>query len=210
LTTAPKQPSASGTSRPRRAQDMTFGFLIFPGAEELDVVGPWEMIGVWSRRFGGPANRVVVSEKGGVGCCAGALRVVADYNYGDCPTLHCLLVPGGTGTRREVSNMNLLHFIRRRALTCDLIASVCTGSFILHAAGQLSGRRATTHAESLERLSRLSGVTAVRSRVVRDGKVWTSAGVSAGIDLALELIAHLSGSDIAREVLRVTEYEGPQ
>jgi transcriptional regulator GlxA family with amidase domain len=185
---------------------MNFGFLCFPDVEELDLVGPWEVIGMWGRRFGGPERRLIVSQAGGPVRCAKGLRIEADHDFTTCPPLDYLLIPGGQGTRREVDNAELIAFVAEKAAGCRQVLSVCTGSFILQAAGLLTGKRATTHWLSLDRLRDLPGVNAVAERFTRDGNVWTAAGVSAGIDLALALIADQADEETAGQVQLAIEY----
>jgi len=185
---------------------MNFGFLLFPDLEELDLVGPWEIIGVWSKYAGGPEHRLMVSQNGGEIVCAKGMKLVADHSFADCPPLDYLLIPGGQGTRAEVNNQELLEFVRRQATHCREVLSVCTGSFILQAAGLLDGKQATTHWASLDRLRALHGVTVDEKRFVRDGHVWTAAGVSAGIDLALALVADQAGEEVAGKVQLYAEY----
>jgi transcriptional regulator GlxA family with amidase domain len=185
---------------------MNFGFLLFPDAEELDLVGPWEIINVWRKIAGGPEQCLTISETGGEVRFAKGMRIVADCSFDDCPQLDYLLIPGGQGTRREVSNTKLLEFVRKQAASCKEVLSVCTGSFILQAAGLLEGKRATTHWGSLERLRALPDVTVTEKRFTRDGHVWTAAGVSAGIDLALALVAEEAGEEVAGEVQLYAEY----
>lgn len=185
---------------------MNFGFLLFPDAEELDFVGPWEVIGMWGKVFGGPEECLIVSQDGRTVRCAKGLRVEADHGFETCPPLDYLLIPGGQGTRREVDNADLISFVRKQAAGCRQVLSVCTGSFVLQAAGLLDGKRATTHFLSWDRLRQLPGVTAVEDRFTRDGNVWTAAGVSAGIDLALALIADQAGEETAGRVQLAVEY----
>ncbi|MBA2408636.1 MAG: DJ-1/PfpI family protein [Gammaproteobacteria bacterium] len=185
---------------------MNFGFLLFPRLEELDLVGPWEMITTWGQQHGGPRAVFTVSETGGQITCAKGLRIASDYSFDNCPRLDYLLVPGGQGTRTEVSNPRLVYFVAASARSCKAIVSVCTGAFILQAAGLLAHKRATTHFASLERLNALPDVTVVEERVVRDGNVWCAAGISAGIDAALALIADQAGEDAAGKVQLAAEY----
>jgi transcriptional regulator GlxA family with amidase domain len=126
--------------------------------------------------------------------------------FSDCPPLDFLLVPGGQGTREQVNNEALIRFVAEQAKGCQAVLSVCTGSFILHRAGLLAGRRATTHWSSLSRLAELGGVEVVQERIVRDGNIWTAAGVSAGIDLALAFIESVAGETIAGKVQFGAEY----
>jgi transcriptional regulator GlxA family with amidase domain len=185
---------------------MNFGFLLFPEAEELDLVGPWEIINLWRKYAGGPEHCFTVSQTGGEIRFAKGMRIMADYSFVDCPQLDYLLIPGGQGTRSEVNNTDLLEFVRKRAASCKEIVSVCTGSFLLQAAGLLNQRKATTHWSSLERLRALPEVRVTEKRFVRDGNVWTAAGVSAGIDLALALVADQAGEEVAGQVQLYAEY----
>jgi len=185
---------------------MIFGFLLFQDVEELDFIGPWEIIGMWSKSFGGPEQCLLISQTGEIITCAKGLKVIPHTSFENCPPLDYLLIPGGQGTRKEVDNKDLIAFVNKQGVSCRQILSVCTGSFILHAAGFLKGKKATTHWRSLERLRQLSDVTVVEQRFVQDGNIWTAAGVSAGIDLALALIADQAGEDIAGKVQLAVEY----
>lgn len=185
---------------------MNFGFLVFPDVEELDFIGPWEIIGMWSKHYQGPECNLIVSQSGGVVLCAKGLKVVADYSFETCPPLDYLLVPGGQGTRREVDNPALLAFVQEQAQTCRQVLSVCTGAFILQAAGLLAGVKATTHWRSLDRLRAFPEVEVHEKRFLQEGKVWTAAGVSAGIDLALALVAHKAGEETAGNIQLAAEY----
>ena len=184
---------------------MKFGILIFPRVEELDFVGPYEMVAMWHQVAGGP-DCVVIAETRAAVLGAKGLSVIPHHAFCDCPPLDYLLVPGGQGTRTEVNNEKLLSFIASQAPNCRAVLSVCTGSFVLHAAGLLTGKRATTHWRSLDRLRALGDVSVVEDRFVRDGAVWTSAGVSAGMDLLLAFIAETSGEEAAATVQAACEY----
>ncbi|MES3003825.1 MAG: DJ-1/PfpI family protein [Pseudomonadota bacterium] len=183
-----------------------FGILLFPSVEELDFVGPWEMLTMWKQVADGPGTCVLVSETGSPVECAKGMSVNPHHSFETCPQLDALLVPGGQGTRTEVGNRVLVDFVARQSAACLSVLSVCTGAFILHAAGILQGKRATTHWGSLERLRALGDVQVIQERFVQDGKVWSSAGVSAGIDLMLAYIAHAAGDDAAGKVQFSAEY----
>jgi transcriptional regulator GlxA family with amidase domain len=185
---------------------MNFGILVFPDVEELDFIGPWEMLGMWSKFADGPEQRFIVAQSLGPVTCAKGLSVNPHVSFPQCPPLDFLLVPSGQGTRQEVDNPVLTDFISEQARQCKAVLSVCTGAFLLHRAGLLSGKRATTHWNSLDRLRALEGVTVVEERVVRDGNVWSSAGVSAGIDLMLALVADIVGEEVAGRVQFAAEY----
>ncbi|MGJ7498633.1 DJ-1/PfpI family protein [Variovorax sp. RT4R15] len=185
---------------------MNFGILVFDDVEELDFIGPWEMLTMWSKVADGPSQCLVVAQSSGPVRCAKGLSVNPHFSFADCPRLDYLLVPGGQGTRKEVGNRALLEFVSAQAGTCKAVLSVCTGSFVLHAAGLLSGKKATTHWAQLERLRALGDVTVVEERYVRDGNVWSSSGVSAGIDLMLAFIASEAGDQAAGKVQFSAEY----
>lgn len=185
---------------------MNFGILVFDDVEELDFVGPWEMLTMWSKLAEGPSPCLIVAQNPGPVRCAKGLSINPHVSFADCPPLDYLLVPGGQGTRREVSNPVLLDFVAAQARQARAMLSVCTGSFVLHAAGLLSGRRATTHWASLDRMRALGDVTVLEERWVQDGTVWTSSGVSAGIDLMLAFIAATAGDEVAGQVQLAAEY----
>ena len=183
-----------------------FGFLLFPQLEELDLVGPWEIINVWREKFGEPERCLTISESGGVIDCRKGLRIVSDCDFENCPPLDALLIPGGNGRKAASENENLLKFVREQAETAEAVLSVCTGSFILQSAGLLENRRATTYWSAVDELRQAGNVKVVEERFVRDGKFWSSAGVSAGIDLALAFIAEKAGEETAGKVQLGAEY----
>ena len=190
----------------------TFGMLLFDGAEELDFVGPWEVITASAMvqvQAGQPADTVVtVAEQPGTIRCAKGLRVVPDHTIDDHPPLDVLLVPGGMGTRREVSNATVIDWIDATARSASWVTSVCTGALLLHEAGPARGKRVATHYAFEDTLEARGDVTVVRdARYVVDGNLVTSQGVSAGIDMALWLIGRLYGPAHARTVRRYIQYE---
>ncbi|MBT8366895.1 MAG: DJ-1/PfpI family protein, partial [Deltaproteobacteria bacterium] len=174
--------------------------------EELDLVGPWEMIGMWSKYAKGPQKYLMIAETEEPVTCANGMIITPHATFNNAPQLDYLLIPGGLGTRTQVKNEPLTDFVAKQAQNCKVMLSVCTGAFILHAAGLLSGKRATTHWLSLNDLKKLGDVEVVEERIVIDDNVWTSSGVSAGIDLALEFIKHEAGEEIAGKVQSFAEY----
>jgi len=186
------------------------GIVLFPEVEELDVVGPWEVLSFWTRTF--PQHGYAVSclsREGGLVRCAKGLRIEAHHSFADAPPLDVLLYPGGRGTRPQLTDDAQLDWIRGQRETVPLMTSVCTGSLVYAAAGLLRGRPATTHWASLDRLAQLDPTIDVRSdeRFVDDGDLITSAGVSAGIDMALHLVVRLAGAEPARQVKRGIQYD---
>ena len=186
-----------------------FGIALFDGVEELDWAGPWEVLGAWARYFPDDGARVctLAPSTEPVTCAKGA-RVLADHTWDDHPHLDVLVYPGGEGTRRQLGDRAVRAWVRAVAEEAQLVASVCTGALVLADAGLLDGRPATTHWASLDHLAGLGADIEVRrhERFVDDGDVVTSAGVSAGIDMALHLVARFAGEERGREVQRIIEY----
>ena len=178
---------------------MKIAIVLFDGVEELDFVGPWETFTMIEpvlafRNAGETAPEVfTVSQQGGEIRCAKGMRVIADHSFETAPAAVVILVPGGAGTRREVDNPAMLAWIASAAAGATWTTSVCTGSLLLAAAGPARGKTVTTHWGYVDQLRARGDVAAVRDdmRYVRDGQVVTSAGVSAGIDMALWLTGRL-------------------
>jgi len=190
----------------------TFGLLLFDGAEELDFVGPWEVITTSSMlraQSGEPADTVVtIAEHAGPVRCAKGLRVVPDHTLDDHPPLDVLVVPGGMGTRREVANPEVIDWIKASATGAGWVTSVCTGALLLHEAGPARGKRVATYFGFEDELEARGDVTVVRdARYVVDGNLVTSQGVSAGIDMALWLVGRIYGPPHSRAVRRYIQYD---
>ena len=194
------------------------GIVVFDDVEVLDFCGPFEVFSVTrldeSRRREEPSpfEVLLLAEHPGTVVASGGLEVTPDTTLADCPPLDVLLVPGGWGTRREIQNAPLLAWIGERGRHVPLLASVCTGAMLLGHAGLLDGLHATTHWRSLDWMrDSFPQVTVERDlHVVEDGRVLTSAGISAGIDLALGVVARVHGEPIARATARHMEYPYPE
>ncbi|MFB4316985.1 DJ-1/PfpI family protein [Actinomadura sp. 21ATH] len=187
----------------------TYGILVFDEAEELDVTGPWEVLTASSLLRGGADTTVLIAERTGPVRCAKGLRLLPDHTLDDHPPLDVLVVPGGRGAREvQPHNPAVTGWIAETAETTAWTAGVCTGAFLLHAAGPARGRRVATHWNYEDALEARGDVTVVRdARYVVDGDLLTSQGVSAGIDSTLWLVGRLHGRDHARAVRRVIQYE---
>ena len=186
------------------------GIVLFHEVEELDAIGPWEVLSAWTRQFPDDGYAVsCLSRSGGLVQCAKGLVVQAQHSFDDAPPLDVLIYPGGQGTRPQLDDEGQLDWVRRQRAVVPLMTSVCTGSLVFAAAGLLSHRPATTHWASLDRLAELDPTIDVRSdeRYVDDGDIITAAGVSAGIDMALHLIVRLVGADRARQVRKYIQYD---
>ncbi len=185
--------------------ESTLGVLLFPGVEELDFAGPWELFGLWRKHGTGPRCVTIGTDADGVRARHG-LRVVPDVGMSAAPSLTYLLVPGGPGAERAARDTAVRRFVARQAESVAAVLSVCTGVRVLHAAGLLDERRVTTHHTALDDVRGWSDVTAVEERYVRDGALWTAAGISAGLDMALAFIAAEAGTKTAARVRRAAEY----
>jgi len=185
---------------------VTTGIVLFDDCEELDWAGPWEVF-TMARTEGDVV--VTIAERADPVRCAKGLRVLPDHTFADAPELDVILIPGGQGTRRERLNPAMLDFVRRVAPGCRWVTSVCTGSFVLEAAGPAKGKRVTTHWGAIEELRGLAPDLTVLENVryVRDGNLVTSAGVSAGIDMALWLVGQIWSVDHARVTQYAMEYD---
>src|SRR5262245_55885199 len=191
-------------------QTRNIGIVLFPDMEELDAVGPWEVLSFWTHTHPEDGYAVsTLSSTGGPVQCAKGLTIHPDRSFADAPPLDVLVYPGGRGTRTQLHEEDTLSWVRTQRQTVPLMTSVCTGSLVFAAAGLLRGLPATTHWASLERLIELDPTIDVRAdeRFVDDGDIITAAGVSAGIDMALHLVARLAGRETAREVRRGIQYD---
>ena len=185
---------------------ITTGILLFDGAEELDWAGPYEVF-TMGRREGDTVVTIAEHERPIV--CAKGLRVLADHTFATAPPLDILLIPGGRGSRVERENPAMLEYVRAAAPGCDWVTSVCTGAFVLEAAGPARDKRVTTHWAAIEELRGLApGLTVLEGeRWVVDGNLVTSAGVSAGIDMALWVLGQATSVEHARTTQYLMEYD---
>ena len=183
--------------------------LLFPDVEVLDFAGPFEVFAVTDELSDHRFFRVttVAQEKHAIRARNG-LSVNPDHAFADCPQPDILIVPGGFGTRALLKNQALLDWIKSVNATAEIVASVCTGSLLLAQAGLLANLRATTHCENFAELAALAPNTDIdeTSRFVDNGRILTSAGISAGIDVSLHLVAKLHGVATAEKTARYMEY----
>ena len=193
------------------------GILVFSDVEVLDFCGPFEVFSVTRldeerrREEPSPFEVLVVAERLDPVIATGGLRVIPDATLDTCPPLDILVVPGGWGTRKEIDNKRVLTWIGERAKEVETLTSVCTGSMLLGQVGLLDGRRATTHWRSLDRMRQAFPAVTVEDKlhVVEDGDVLTSAGISAGIDMALRVVTRYFGEAVGRATARHMEYPFP-
>ena len=181
------------------------GILVFDDVEELDLVGPLEVFGM-AKRFRGRGEVLIIAESSMEIRCRYGLRVRPTCSISECRELDVLIVPGGLGARTHArKNPNILEFVCRQQ---GIIASVCTGALILAAAGVLKDLDATTHHSSIGKLREYTDVRVHENvRLTMNERVATSAGVSAGIDLSLALVARLWGMDLAERISSNMEWD---
>ena len=177
-----------------------FGFLVFPGVQQLDLTGPYEVFAstegaevvlVWKDR-----NPVISSTR---------LPLTATASFDDCPPLDVICIPGGGGVNALLEDEVVLDFVRRQAAEARYVTSVCTGALVLGAAGLLAGKRASTHWYAHDFLAAF-GAVPVDARIVEDGKLITAGGVTSGIDFGLAVVARLVGPTEAETVQLHLEY----
>jgi transcriptional regulator GlxA family with amidase domain len=192
------------------AIEVRIGIALFEGAEELDFAGPWEVLAAWARQWPEDGVEVfTVADTLDPVTCAKGLRVVPDATWGTAGQFDVLVYPGGMGTRAQLGDETVRERLRGLASNGTLMTSVCTGALVYADAGLLDGRPATTYWAQLELLASLGRDIEVRGedRFVDDGGVVTAAGVSAGIDMALHLVARLHSVERARDVRRYIQYD---
>jgi transcriptional regulator GlxA family with amidase domain len=186
------------------------GIALFDGAEELDWAGPWEVLAAWAKQWPDDGVEVfTVAQNGDPVTCAKGLRVLADRTWFDAGKLDVLVYPGGRGTRRELKDDSVLEWLRATKDSGTLMTSVCTGALVYAAAGFLRDHPATTYWSAFDELRAVDGTIEARpdDRFVDAGEVITAAGVSAGIDMALHLVARLHSVERARDVRRYIQYD---
>jgi cyclohexyl-isocyanide hydratase len=193
--------------------EFNVGFVIFPGLTQLDFTGPFEVLSRLGTppslsapsRFAQSRTHVVAKTMSPVVSDRG-LGIMPSCTFADCPPLDLICVPGGPGVIEALADVATVEFIRRQGGRASYVTAVCVGAFLLGAAGLLKGRRAATHWAYVDLLP-LVGAVHEKGRVVRDGNVFTSGGVSAGIDFGFVIVAELAGREVAQAIQLGIEYD---
>ena len=196
----------------------TVAILLFHEIEVLDFAGPFEVFGVTGKQTGDSPFQVFTVAESSPVYARNGLCVTPTYLLNDHPKADIIVVPGGGGahadgtpygSRREMNNPSVLNWLRRVAPGAELVLSVCTGAMILAKAGLLDNLSATTHYLAADSLSQMAPTTTVLSheRYVDNGKIITSAGISAGIDMSLYAVGKLLGGEVAAETARYMQYD---
>jgi cyclohexyl-isocyanide hydratase len=177
------------------------GFVLFPNLTQLDFTGPLQVL----HRLPGSKVHIAARTPDPVPSDCG-LSLVPTVTFEDCPALDLVCVPGGFGVSGAIADKATVDFVRRQSAGAKYVTSVCTGAFVLGVAGQLKGRRATTH-WAYTGLLPMVGAKHEKARVVRDGNVFTGGGVTAGIDFALTVAAEVAGAETAQRIQLSIEYD---
>lgn len=183
------------------ADKFVIAFVLFPNLTQLDFIGPLQVLS----RLPGAEVHLVAKTLDLVPSDA-ALRIPPTTTFDNCPPVDLLCIPGGFGVDQAMQDEALMAFVRREGARAKYVTSVCTGAFVLGAAGLLEGKRATTHWAYHDELARV-GASPVKERVVRDGNVFTGGGVTAGIDFALTVAAEIAGEGVAQTIQLSLEYD---
>jgi len=188
---------------------MRIAIAVFEGAEELDFVGPWEVIAAWRYLHSDEVDVFLVADTLDPVTCSKGMRVLADRTWGDAGKIDVLVYPGGKGTRAQLGNEEIRGRLRALSQEGTLMTSVCTGSLVYADAGLLDGKPAATYHTAFPELLPLGNEIEPRpdDRFVDAGEVITAAGVSAGIDMALHLVGRLHSPERAKEVRRYIQYD---
>lgn len=185
---------------------LTIGILLFSQVEELDFVGPFEVLSYINKIRPDSTKVLLVAEKAEPVEAFNGMRVIPDVTFEDCPAFDVLVAPGGKGRVAAMRNEAVREFIIRQAQSAKYIASVCTGAFLLAEAGLLRDRQATTYHTAFAELASY-GVEVLARKVVREGNIITAAGVSSGLELGLYLLREEFGAELAQEVADKIEYD---
>lgn len=184
---------------------INIGILVFENIEELDFVGPFEVLSYVNKIKPNSTNVWLISSGSQTIRGYNGLRFSTDYTIDNCPCLDVLVIPGGQGRKSAMKNIKILNFIKSRYNELKYLSSVCTGSLIIGSTGLLKDKLATTYHTAFDELSQMQ-VIVQNSKVVQDGKIITGAGVSSGIDVGLYLLNNLFDETIAQQVANRIEY----
>ena len=185
---------------------LTIGVLLFPQVEELDFVGPFEVLSYINKIKPASTKVLLIAEAAEPVEAFNGMRVIPDVTMANCPDLDILVVPGGKGRYTAMKNTAIQEFIQRQAQKAKYITSVCTGAFLLAEASLLKNKKATTYHTALAELAAYS-VEVLSQKVVREDNIITAAGVSSGIELGLYLLKEEFGAALAQEVADKIEYD---
>ena len=186
------------------------GIFLFNDVEVLDFAGPFEVFSVTSElNEYSLLNVFTITHDGKIITTVNGLKVQPDYSFDLHPQIDILVIPGGVGSKREIEDRKTLEWVKKNYLTSKITFSVCSGARILGKLGLLDGLRSITHHEVISHLKEIAPLAIIDtdSRYIDNGKIMTSAGISAGIDLSLHIVNKLFGVDIERKTIEYMEYK---
>ena len=186
------------------------GILLFDDAEVLDFAGPFEVFSVTSELNNfEPFNVFTVAERLEPVRAVNGLSVNPTYDFSNCPNIDILIIAGGSGTRKQMGNSKMLDWIDRAHQKTEFTLSICSGARLLGVLGLLDGKPYCTHHEVYEHMKEIvpNGMPQYEKRFVKTGKVYTSGGISAGIDLSFHLVEQLLGKKTAEQTATYMEYD---
>ena len=184
---------------------MKIYFLIYDKVEELDLVGSWELIGLLAEK-GLCEKPKLISLNSMTPSGEHGMRFSADYHFTDPVQPDVLFVPGGSGARIAMEDLDVINYLKKTAENCHSVLSICTGMYLMQKAGLFKHKKVTSHWAFLDHLKKDNTVTVVEERFVEDGNIWSCAGVSAGMDMCLAFIADYFGDDVASTIQLDAEY----
>ena len=184
---------------------INIGILVFEKVEELDFIGPFEVLSYVNKIKSKSTNVWLISDEELIISGYNGLRFFVDYTIDNCPQLDVLIVPGGQGRKLAMENVKILNFIKDRYTDLKYLSSVCTGALIIASTGLLKDKSATTYHTAFDELYDM-GTIVKKSKIVQDGKIITGAGVSSGIDVGLYLLSQLFDETTAQQVADKIEY----
>ena len=184
------------------------GIFLFDDIELLDFAGPLEVYSVTGQLSENTCHAFTVTQDGKAIRSVNGLTVVPDYSFSNHPPIDVLVIPGGVGTKAEMGKQAVLEWIAKTHKDAKITMSVCSGARLLGKLGLLDGRECTTHHEVAEHLGEIapSAIINLNKRFVGDGRLYTSAGISAGIDLSLHIVEKLFGNEVMRKTVAYMEY----
>lgn len=185
---------------------ITIGILIFPQVEEMDFVAPFEVLSYINKIEPNSTQVFLIAERLELIQAANGMKIFPDHSFDSCPSLDIVVVPGGKGRFQAMHNPKITEFIIHQSKQVQYVTSVCTGAFILAEAGLLTDRKATTYHSAFEELKTYTTIIVEKAKVVHDGNMITSAGVTSGLELGLYLLKILFGSILAKAVADKIEY----
>lgn len=184
---------------------LTVGVLLFPQVEELDFVGPFEILSYINKIRPESTKVLLIAESAEPVKAFNGMKIIPDVTMANCPQLDILVAPGGKGRYAAMKNTAIKEFIQQQAQKAKYITSVCTGAFLLAEAGLLKNKKATTYHTAFAELAAYS-VDVLPQKVVRENNIITAAGVSSGIELGLYILREEFGAAVAQKAADNIEY----